>query len=232
MKNRTIPRLVDVAAAANVSTSAASRILRGDTERFGEDTVRRVVAVAKRLGWRQNLLVRGARSGRTKTMGVMIPPYDSFWINVLSGIHNRLAQADILPITIWLGDLDQLPQFEEGDDEGLRQINRLLDRRVDALIMWPQIASAYRKYFAEVAGRNVPVVVIDLDMDPPFGDAVLTSEERTTRIVAKHLLDLGHRRFGCIRERNGPSHTWSKVRAGHFQNAVGKKAGASTAPDN
>ena len=86
-----VPRLKDVAKAANVSLAAASRILRGDKERFGEETCRRVLEASRKLGWRRNLLVNGMQTGRTQTIGVMIPPFDSFWVTVLSGIHDALA---------------------------------------------------------------------------------------------------------------------------------------------
>ena len=115
MSNTSVPRLKDVAKAANVSLAAASRILRGDRERFGEETCRRVVEASQRLGWRRNLLVNGMQTGKTKTVGVMIPPYDSFWVNVLSGIHDELSAADYLPITVWTGNLEQMPHFERDD---------------------------------------------------------------------------------------------------------------------
>src|SRR4030095_8858257 len=102
-----VPRWKDVAKAANVSLAAASRILRGDRERFGEETCRRVLEASQQLGWRRNLLVNGMQTGRTKTVGVMIPPYDSFWVDVLAGIHLVLAQADYLPITVWVGDCQE-----------------------------------------------------------------------------------------------------------------------------
>ena len=31
------------------------------------------------------------QTGRTRTVGVMIPPFDSFWVDVLAGIHIVLA---------------------------------------------------------------------------------------------------------------------------------------------
>jgi len=228
MNSPKVPRLKDVAAEANVSVGAASRILRGDTSRFGVDTTARVLAAAKTLGWRQNLLISGMQTGSTKTVGVMIPPYDSFWISVLSGLHNRLAEEDYLPITVWLGDLASQPYFEESGDAGVRQINRLLDRRVDALIMWPQIAIAFREYFAEVAKTNVPVVVIDAHMDKPLGDAVSTTEKKSTEAVARCLLDLGHRKIGYLCEREDEQHSWSRIRIKHFKNAIIEGGGTVT----
>ena len=72
-----------------VSTVASSLIK--SASRFRSE---RVVAAASTLGWRRNLLVSGMQTGKTRTVGVVIPPYDSFWIGVLAGIHERLGQAD------------------------------------------------------------------------------------------------------------------------------------------
>ena len=226
MSQPRVPRLKDVAEAANVSVSAASKILRGDRSRFGAETCQRVVEAAEKLGWRRNLLVSGIQTGRTHTVGVMIPPYDSFWVKVLSGIHRRLGAADYLPITLWLGDLDHLPQFEADEQEGVSLINRLLDRRVDALILWPSFAVAYQDHFAEIAEKNVPVVVIDHLSDKPYYDSVATNEAQATRVVAKHLLDLGHRRIACISSRESKSQTWALERRNHFEQAIAQNPAA------
>lgn len=220
MSKSRVPRLKDVAEAAGVSVSAVSKILRGEKARFGEETCRRVVEAAKQLGYRQNLLVSGIQTGRTKTVGVMIPPYDSFWVKILSGIHTRLGEADYLPITVWQGDLDHMPQFEANEREGVRQINRLLDRRVDGLIMWPPFGVAYQDHVEDLTGKNVPVVVIDHASEQPFCDSVTTNEAESAKVVAKHLLDLGHRRIACISSRESKSQTWARERRQEFEKAV------------
>jgi LacI family transcriptional regulator len=225
MANPSVPRLKDVAKAANVSLAAASRILRGDRERFGEETCRRVIDASRQLGWRRNLLVNGMQTGRTQTIGVMIPPYDSFWVGVLSGIHDRLAASDYLPITIWIGSLADMPHFEKDEEEGLRQINRLLDRRVDGLIMWPTFSVAYYHHFPEFVERRVPVAVID--HYSTVADSVETDEEQATAVVADHLLKLGHRRIACLSSRETTSQTWAVKRRSSFEMAIGQHAGAT-----
>lgn len=224
MSNSSVPRLKDVAQAANVSLAAASRILRGDRERFGEETCRRVLDASRQLGWRRNLLVNGMQTGKTQTIGVMIPPFDSFWVSVLSGIHDALSAADYLPITVWTGNLERMPHFEEGDTAGRKQINRLLDRRVDGLIMWPAFSLAYFHHFPEFVERRVPVAVID--HYSTVADSVETDEEQAAAAVAEHLLALGHRRIACLSSRETPTQTWAVKRRGSFEAAVKKVAGA------
>lgn len=218
MANSPVPRLKDVAKAAGVSLAAASRILRGDDQRFGEETRKRVLEASQQLGWRRNLLVNGMQTGHTKTVGVMIPPFDSFWVNILSGIHDTLTAADYLPITVWTGNLDQMPHFEKDEAEGLRQINRLLDRRVDGLIMWPPFSEAWFHHFPEFVERRVPVTVID--HYSTVADSVETDEQHSAEAVADHLLALGHRRIACLSSRETPSQSWAVKRRTSFEAAV------------
>jgi len=222
MANPPVPRLKDVAKAANVSLAAASRILRGDCDRFGEETCRRVIEASRQLGWRRNLLVSGMQTGRTQTVGVMIPPLGSYWVCVLSGIHDTLAAADYLPITVWTPDLCGTPRFDRDEAEGIRHINRLLDRRVDGLILWPPFSVAYYHHFPEFVERRVPVVVID--HYSTVADSVETDEKQSTAAVAEHLLKLGHRRIACLSSRETPSQTWAVKRRSSFEQAVARHA--------
>jgi LacI family transcriptional regulator len=221
MSGSSAPRLKDVALAANVSMSAASRILRGERERFGEETCQRVLDAARQLGWRRNLLVNGMQTGRTKMIGVMIPPYDSFWVDVLAGIHLVLAGADYLPITVWVGDCQEMPHFEKDDDQGLGQISRLLDRRVDGLILWPSFAVAYYEHFRELLERRVPVVVIDHEFsEDQIADSIETDEQRCANAVAQHLLSLGHKNIACFSSRETAWQAWAVRRRESFEQAL------------
>lgn len=207
--------------------AAASRILRGDTNEFSAATCDRVRTAASSLGWRRNLLVRGVQTGRTQTIGVVVPPYDSFWVGLLSGINSWLAKADYLPINVWPGDADNLPYFESDEQEGVRLMNRLLDRRVDGLILWPPFALAYAKHVAELHDQTVPVVVIDYHADALRSDTVATNETQAMRTVAEHLLALGHRRFGYIGCRETSAQTWALERRRGFETALDGVPGVS-----
>lgn len=227
MAKPNVPRLKDVAKEANVSISAASRILRGERDRFGKETCERVLEASRKLGWRRNLLVNGMQTGRTRTIGVLVPPYDSFWTRVLAGIHSELASRDYLPITVWLGDCIENPYYKENEEEGLKQINRLLDRRVDGLILWPAFAVAYYDHFRELIERNVPVAVIDhVFSQERIADSIETDEQRGAEEVAGHLLELGHRRLACLSSRESAWQTWAVRRREAFEQTCRAAAGA------
>ncbi len=66
--------LKDVAAAAGVHVSTASRALNPETRSVvNVDTAGRVLVVAERLGYRPNPLARGLRTNRTLTIGMVVP---------------------------------------------------------------------------------------------------------------------------------------------------------------
>ena len=89
-----------IAQTAGVSQSTVSLVLSGRRVN-SDETSERVLKAAERLMYRPNLLVRGIQTGKTRTIGVMMPPFDFYWSEVLFGIHDVLSVADHVPITIW-----------------------------------------------------------------------------------------------------------------------------------
>jgi LacI family transcriptional regulator len=215
--------LKDVAQAANVSVPTASRILRRENiARFSEDTCDRVWEAATRLRYRPNMLVKGIQTGLSHTIGVMVPPFDSYWSSILYGIHDTLISADYAPLILWV----QHAGSKSMDD--LEQVHRLLDRRIDGAILWPPITPDYYEHHEELASRNVPVVTIDHELPSKYGaDSITTDEEQGARLVANHLIQLGHRRVAHLGEIDLHTYSWSQRRCRFFEQEIRKVPGAS-----
>src|SRR5205823_6775760 len=62
----------DIAREAGVSRVTVSLVLAGK-DQTSEETRKRVMEVAQRLRYRPNLLVQGMQTGRTHTVGVIVP---------------------------------------------------------------------------------------------------------------------------------------------------------------
>ena len=91
-----------IAEAAGVARTTVSLALRGG-EGLSPETIKRVQRAADELGYRPNRLVHGLRSGRTGLIGVMTPPIDTFWSEVLffdSGTGNFDAASNIIQTLI------------------------------------------------------------------------------------------------------------------------------------
>ncbi len=197
---------------AGVSQATVSLVLAGRKVN-SEETRERVLEAARQLKYRPNLLVHGMQTGKSKAIGVMAPPFDYYWSRVLYGIHDTLAQNDYVPITVW-------PSHSGGhygyETDELAQIHRLLDRRVDGVILWPPFAALFSEHVNEFSSRDLPIVLIDHTLPPSFqADSVGSDERMGARLVAQHLHSLGHRHVVHIA---GPSVTaWGKNRRRSFE---------------
>lgn len=215
-----------IAQDVGLSQSTVSLILSG--RRVGsEKTNRRVLQAASKLGYRPNLLVRGMQTGKSRMIGVMMPPYDFYWSEVLYGIHDVLAAADHVPITLWTAHAG--PSGERKSDPApleLEQVYRLLDRRIDGVILWPRFADLFRKHVHEFSSRNLPVVTVDHLLPRQYGADYVGSDERSGgEMIAEHFHALGHRSVGHLA---GPiRRTWAKERRHAFKTAV-ERFGDST----
>jgi LacI family transcriptional regulator len=215
-----------IAAEAGVSQATVSLVLAGQPV-CSVDTRQRVFAAAQRLRYRPNLLVRGIQTGRTGMIGVMMPPFDFYWSEVLYGIHDVLAAADHVPITLWTAHNRSNPRggHEQGAD-GLEQIHRLLDRRVDGAILWPPFAALFREHVHEFSSRGLPVVTIDYELPPEFkADSVGSDEAAGGRTVAEHLLAQRHVRLGHLAGPTGEA--WSDGRRDAFERMIKEASPAS-----
>lgn len=176
--------LKQIAEETGISVPSVSRVLRGEPG-FAEATRKRVLEAAARLKYRPNMLVQAMQTGRTGAVGVMVPPIDEFLSSILVGIHDVLAHHDYVPMLLW--PQSDLPELE--------QIHRLIDRRVDGVILFPTEDSAPDNYLAEVWERGLPLVTVDRRMAHTHADFSGTDDCAGAESAAQHLLDLGHRNF-------------------------------------
>src|SRR2546426_1544172 len=87
------PTLADVAQRAGVHKATASRALNERTRgEVNSDTVRRVLAAARSLGYTPNALARGLRTARTSTVGVLLPDLTNpLFPPIVRGIEDVLS---------------------------------------------------------------------------------------------------------------------------------------------
>ncbi len=182
-----------VAARAGISESTASRILAGQRQ-YDARTVDRVLAAAATLRYRPNSLVRGILSGRSRTIGVVVPASTFFLAGILRGIHDALAAADHVLLLSW----NPLHFAAPGNVVERRHIHRLLEHRVDGLILRPTHDAATDDDYREILERRLPLVTVDRELPGVACDFAGTDDAGGARMAAGHLLGLGHRRLGHL----------------------------------
>src|SRR3979490_3294001 len=97
---RTRGALEDVARAAGVHYSTVSRALDPDTARqVNVLTRKRVLAVAKRMGYQKDMVASGWKRGRTHTVAVVVGDLANPNVALmLRGISDRLEPAGLMPL--------------------------------------------------------------------------------------------------------------------------------------
>ena len=175
-------RLTDVARAANVSASTASRALNGDP-RISAKTRERVERAGEyALGYRPDILARGLSLGRTFAIGLIVGDLSNpFYADLARGVEEALEPAGYIYL---LANSDGQPARQK------ELALRLLDRRVDGLLLTVpyhpdalSLAQVPRVAF-DHANSEVPYVSVDNVMG--------------ARIAVEHLLAEGYEHVGLL----------------------------------
>ena len=213
--------LKDIATQAGVSQAAVS-IALGSSGRISDATRKRILGIAAELGYRPNLLVQGIQTGRTQTIGLLMHFATAFDAQLFEGIHNALNSRNYVPIVLCRDDRCRT-------DQGvvLEQVLSLLDRRVDGVLLRPTDGALWQDHLDEILERGVPVAALDTEIQAkvPQIDFYGTDDIHGAQVVAKHLLDLGHRRFGVATSGDLP--TPMAMRSEAFVEAVAATPGTT-----
>ncbi|NEM90545.1 LacI family DNA-binding transcriptional regulator [Galbitalea soli] len=176
----------DVARAAGVSIATVSRALRG-LPNVSDATRSRVKTVADELGYVASAGASGLASGRTLTMGVVVPSVSRwFYQMALEGIDEELRRANYDMMLFNLA-------ARKGDRE--RVFHRsILRKRTDALIaLCLEFTPSERE---QLLSLGHPTIVIG---GPVKGIRHIGIDERATaRAATQHLITLGHRRIAHV----------------------------------
>ena len=176
----------DVARAAGVSTATVSRALSG-RGRVSDATRDRVRGIAADLGYVASAAASGLASGRTSSIGVLLPMLDRwFFAQVLEGIAAVLTPRGY-DITLYCVS-DEPAQRAHLLGTSLRR------GRVDGLIAVNTPLTADE--VGEVLATGLPVV--GLGVTDPRWATLAVDDVAVARLATEHLLSLGHRRIAHL----------------------------------
>jgi LacI family transcriptional regulator len=200
--------LRDIARLAEVSPATVSRVFTGRTP-VAEDTRQRVLDIAAAHGFRPSAIGQVAFGGGTQSIGVLVPNLStSFFADIAQGLQLELLQADYLPMIL---------QEETGDPER-RAIGRLLDHRVDGMVLHLVDEALQPHDFSLVLKVGIPVVLLGVISPALVFDVVCNDDRQGGRQVGEHLVGLGHRRLGfCY---FGAGHSAADTRLAGFREVL------------
>ncbi|KPI15581.1 transcriptional regulator, LacI family [Actinobacteria bacterium OK074] len=179
--------LDEVAEAAGVSKSTASRVLSGSS-RVSAQTRRAVQSAAERLGYRPNRIASGLRTRRSNLVGLVITNLVNASFHVITEVLQQRLDERGYQVLLCVTDAD--PARER------RYLDMLLDQRVDGLVI---VGTGENTAMVREAGAaGIPVVNLMRSPADVPGDSVMAADREGAELAVQHLLDLGHRRIAFI----------------------------------
>lgn len=175
----------DVALKAGVSIKTVSRVINNQGE-ISEATRRHVQAAITELGYRPNALARGLISGKTLSVGLIIPQIsDPFFPEVVQGVESVARRHGY---SVFLCNTDEDPQQE------LEYVAVLATKQVDGIILCGSRLNA--EQLSQVAAHHRVAI---LTSRTPTGAAIISIPGETGLFaMTAHLIGLGHRDVGHV----------------------------------
>ena len=186
------PTLEEVAAAAGVSRSTASRVINGSTQ-VSAEVVASVTAAIDELNYIPNRAARSLANRQTMAIALVVPEDttrffgDPYFAAIVQGITNGLAESD------YVLNLQLASPFEPSE----KTMRYLRGGNVDGALV---VSHHSGDHFLASLGERLPIV---------FGGRPLRPDEQSSYYVdvdnveaaemgTKYLLDTGRTKLGCI----------------------------------
>ena len=200
ISNRRSPRLKDVADAAGVHVSTASRALNDETATLVSPyTLARVREAANGLGYRVNGMARALKMRRSMSIGMVVPDITNpFFPPAVRGAEDVLERRGF---SLLLSSTDNDPV------KARRQVTAMLEGQVDGLIL--AMARRDDPLVDELRAGGTPFVLMNRTIDRGGVSAVVPDDYNGTLQAVEHLYALGHRRIGFV---GGPLFTSNGAR--------------------
>ncbi|GLR83649.1 LacI family DNA-binding transcriptional regulator [Bradyrhizobium iriomotense] len=178
--------LKDVAQAARVSVSTASRALTG-TGLTSERTQQRLMHIARELGYRPNPIARGLKTGQSRLVALLVHNLTNASFQVMAEVVQARLKALGYQMLLCIGGDD--PQ-QESDT-----LTTLVDHRIDGLIVVPTGKNGAQ---LKTLAKDVPIVCLVRRDDATDLETVLADDPQGAYLGTRHLIELGHKRIGLI----------------------------------
>jgi LacI family transcriptional regulator len=175
----------DVARRAGVGRGTVSRVLNNKPN-VDPATRARVQAVIDELDFVPSAAARRLSLGRSLTVGVVVP------FLTRPSVVERLRGIELSLVALGLDMITMNVESSERRDTVLRTIAR--PERIDGLILMS--ITPHEDELARIQSTGLPLIL--LDAHHRSVPRVVMDDVDGGRIAARHLLELGHRRFGFV----------------------------------
>jgi len=176
----------DIARILNISPSTVSRALN-NSNRISEATKKRVRELAKKLNYQPNVIASNLRTGKSKTIGVIVPHINrNFFSNIIGGIEITATNAGYKVI---------IAQSKETLKKEIESLKAFINARVDGILISISIETNTVEHFEMVKKQGIPILFFDRAPDNFEASKVVINDFKGSYNAVKHLIENGYRRI-------------------------------------
>ncbi|MCL3779713.1 LacI family transcriptional regulator [Prolixibacteraceae bacterium JC049] len=186
--------LKDIANLLNMSKTTVSFVLngKGDQMKISKSTQEKVMEAAKRLNYQPNQLARSLSSGKTNTIGLVIPNIgDIFYAEIARAMEKKAHKQ---------GYNIMYCSSEEDPKREAQLINMLKARQVDGLIIAP--TKLDKTEILHLKKENYPFVLIDRHFPKLDTNFVITDNKVGMHKAVDFLIKKGYKKIAFICVQN------------------------------
>src|SRR3954469_16647860 len=192
-------RITEVADHAGVSAMTVSRVLN-NSGYVSTATRKRVELAIAELGYVPNALARQLRSKRTKMLALVVSDISNpFFTTIARGVEDAASAR---------GFAVMFCNTDESEEEESRYLRLLVERQVDGVLLVPAQNAAASLWL--LRPHDIRMVVRDRRASGRV-DNVRCDSEAGAHALARHLIELGHRRIAVLTGRRGISTSTDRV---------------------
>jgi len=185
----------DIAAELGISATTVSRSLKDDA-RISKEVREKVKKLARKMGYRPNLMAKSLVSNRSYTIGFLVDNLSwSFFSELAENIQNA-AEKQGYSVLIY--------SSQKNAERERAGCESFLSRGIDGLLIYATEAAENEPFYDELAQMNIPVVFFN-----HFGhmnvNCVTTDDYDGACKAMRHLRDLGHEKIGYIGSKEDSS---------------------------
>jgi LacI family transcriptional regulator len=192
----------DVARTAGVSAATVSYVVNDGPRSVSAETRKKVLRAIEKLGYKPNAVARNLRRQRTSTIGLILPDtYNPYFAEVARVVEQTALECNFTVV---------LCHSNYELERELQYVSLLQAERAAGVIWFPATKNA--EPARRLSEYGVPLVVLDRNVGGEKSSSVVADNFRGGYIATQHLIDLGHRRIGCISRPYDLHHSQERVR--------------------
>lgn len=179
--------LQDIARRTGVTINTVSRALKNKPD-ISVQTCQRIQQVAQEMGYVRNYAASSLRSGRTKTIGLILGEMSNpYYAVVADAVHEAASALGYTLLTLCT---------REDPSQEMLAVETAISRQVDGILLFPSrdASGAIRR----MRETHTPYVLMERSLNDALDDCVMCDEDEGGYLATRHLIEDGRRKLAFL----------------------------------